>query len=184
MRTTAARLRPGGEVARGVARLRCARNGRNSRDAEILDPTAVVAESADIAPGVIVGPYAILEEEVSVGAGSRIESGAVIGAGASIGSHCRIYPRAVLYPGTMLGDRVLVHAGAVLGCDGFGYVRDEANGEYIQFPQQGRLIIEDDVEIGANATIDRGALAETRIARGAKLDNLVHIGHTSGSDAT
>jgi len=76
-----------------------------------------------------------------------------------------------------LGDRVVVHAGAVLGADGFGYVRDNATGAYTQFPQQGTLLIEDDVEIGANSTIDRGALKETRIRRGTKIDNLVHIGH-------
>ncbi len=82
-----------------------------------------------------------------------------------------------MYPGTTLGDRVIVHAGAVLGSDGFGYVRDRKTGRYEKFPQVGRLVIEDDVEIGANATIDRGALDETRIRRGAKIDNLVHIGH-------
>ncbi len=83
----------------------------------------------------------------------------------------------MLYPGTTLGDRVVVHAGAVLGADGFGYVRDPKTGAYTQFPQQGTLAIEDDVEIGANSTIDRGALAETRIRRGVKIDNLVHVGH-------
>ncbi len=83
----------------------------------------------------------------------------------------------VLYPGVTLGNRVAVHAGAVLGADGFGYVRDAETGEYLQFPQQGTLVIEDDVEIGANTTIDRGALEETRILRGVKLDNLVHVGH-------
>jgi UDP-3-O-[3-hydroxymyristoyl] glucosamine N-acyltransferase len=77
----------------------------------------------------------------------------------------------------MLGDRVIVHAGAILGSDGFGYVRDPKNGRYEKFPQVGRLVIEDDVEIGANTTIDRGALDETRIGRGTKIDNLVHIGH-------
>ena len=94
-----------------------------------------------------------------------------------IGEYCHIYPRVVLYPGTTLGNRVVVHAGAVLGADGFGYVRDPATGAYTQFPQQGTLSIEDDVEIGANSTIDRGALAETRIGRGTKIDNLVHVGH-------
>ena len=83
----------------------------------------------------------------------------------------------MVYPGTELGDGVIVHAGAVLGSDGFGYVRDHATGEYMKFPQQGRLVIEDDVEIGANTTIDRGALEETRIGKGTKLDNLVHVGH-------
>jgi UDP-3-O-[3-hydroxymyristoyl] glucosamine N-acyltransferase len=106
-----------------------------------------------------------------------IGAGAVIGRGVVLGRRCRIYPRVVIYPGTELGDGVVVHAGAVLGSDGFGYVRDDATCEYVQFPQQGRLVIEDDVEIGANTTIDRGALEETRIGRGVKIDNLVHIGH-------
>jgi UDP-3-O-[3-hydroxymyristoyl] glucosamine N-acyltransferase len=83
----------------------------------------------------------------------------------------------VLYPGTTLRDRVVIHAGAVLGADGFGYVRDPATGTYTQFPQQGTLLIEDDVEIGANSTIDRGALKQTKIGRGTKIDNLVHVGH-------
>jgi UDP-3-O-[3-hydroxymyristoyl] glucosamine N-acyltransferase len=83
----------------------------------------------------------------------------------------------VIYPGTQLGNGVIVHAGAVLGSDGFGYVRDETTGEYTKFPQQGRLVIGDNVEIGANTTIDRGALEETRIGPGTKLDNLVHVGH-------
>ena len=99
------------------------------------------------------------------------------GAGVKIGRACQIYPNVTIYPGTTLGDRVIVHAGAVLGSDGFGYVRDRKTGHYEKFPQVGRLVIEDDVEIGANATIDRGALDETRIHRGAKIDNLVHIGH-------
>ncbi len=86
-------------------------------------------------------------------------------------------PGAVIYPFVGLGNRVVVHAGAVLGADGFGYVRDVETGAYTQFPQEGTLHIEDDVEIGANTTIDRGALAETRIRRGTKIDNLVHIGH-------
>ena len=107
----------------------------------------------------------------------RIEAGAVICQGVRIGAHCHIYPHAVLYPGTTLGDRVMVHAGAVLGADGFGYVRDDISGAYTQFPQQGTLVIEDDVEIGANSTVDRGALKETRIRRGTKIDNLVHVGH-------
>jgi UDP-3-O-[3-hydroxymyristoyl] glucosamine N-acyltransferase len=83
----------------------------------------------------------------------------------------------VIYPFSQIGDRVVVHAGAVLGADGFGYVQDKETGAYTQFPQVGGLVIEDDVEIGANTTIDRGALSETRIRRGTKIDNLVHIGH-------
>jgi UDP-3-O-[3-hydroxymyristoyl] glucosamine N-acyltransferase len=126
---------------------------------------------------VSIGPGAILGDHASIGAWTRIEAAAVIGEGVVIGENCRIYPRAVLYPGVTLQNRVIVHAGAVLGADGFGYVRDSATGAYTQFPQQGALVIEDDVEIGANSTIDRGALAETRIRRGTKIDNLVHVGH-------
>jgi len=95
----------------------------------------------------------------------------------TIGRNCEIYPNVTIYSGTTLGDRVIVHAGAVLGSDGFGYVCDPKTGAYEKFPQVGRLVIEDDVEIGANTTIDRGALDETRIGRGTKIDNLVHIGH-------
>jgi UDP-3-O-[3-hydroxymyristoyl] glucosamine N-acyltransferase len=109
----------------------------------------------------------------------------VIGKHVQIGKFCKIYPRVVIYPGTKLGNWVVVHAGAVLGADGFGYVRDPATGAYTQFPQQGELVIEDDVEIGANCTIDRGALGATRIGRGAKFDNMVHVGHNCeiGEDA-
>jgi UDP-3-O-[3-hydroxymyristoyl] glucosamine N-acyltransferase len=109
----------------------------------------------------------------------------VVGEGVRIGDQCRIYPRVVIYPNTYIGNRVIIHAGAVLGADGFGYVRDPATGAYTQFPQQGGLIIEDDVEIGANCTIDRGALGATRVRRGAKFDNLVHVGHNCdiGEDA-
>ncbi|WP_263351843.1 UDP-3-O-(3-hydroxymyristoyl)glucosamine N-acyltransferase [Acidicapsa acidisoli] len=139
--------------------------------AATISPDAHVAETVSIGAGAVVGHGAVIGEF------SRVEAGAVIGNGVRIGEHCRIYPRVVLYPGTQVGDRVVIHAGAVLGADGFGYVRDRETGAYTQFPQQGTLVIEDDVEIGANSTIDRGALAETRIRRGVKLDNLVHIGH-------
>jgi UDP-3-O-[3-hydroxymyristoyl] glucosamine N-acyltransferase len=142
-----------------------------------VHPSAFVDSSALLEEGVSIGPHVVIERDVVIGRDTTIDAGAVIGAGAGIGSGCHIYPRVVLYPGTDLGDRVIVHAGAVLGADGFGYVRDPATGEYTQFPQQGRLVVEDDVEIGANATVDRGALEETRIASGTKLDNLVHVGH-------
>ncbi len=142
-----------------------------------VDECAAVSETAVLGEGVFIGPYAVIGPGAAIGAGTRIEAGAVIGEGVRVGAECRIYPRVVVYPGTELGDRVVVHAGAVLGGDGFGYVRDGATGEYVQFPQQGRLVIEDDVEIGANTTIDRGALEETRIERGVKVDNLVHLGH-------
>ncbi len=139
--------------------------------------SAVVAPDAKVDPGVLVGPCAIVGTHARIGDRTIIGAGAVIGENVTIGMHCHIYPRVVIYPGTTLGDRVVVQAGAVLGGDGFGYVRDSVTGEYTQFPQQGKLTIEDDVEIGANSTIDRGALEETRIRRGTKIDNLVHVGH-------
>jgi UDP-3-O-[3-hydroxymyristoyl] glucosamine N-acyltransferase len=142
-----------------------------------VHPTAVIGEGAELGENVTVGPCAVVGENAQIGAGTRIEAGAIIGEGVRIGEHCRIYPRAVLYPETRLGNRVIVHAGAVLGADGFGYVRDSATGAYTQFPQQGTLLIEDDVEIGANSTIDRGALKQTKVGRGTKMDNLVHVGH-------
>ncbi|HUX27866.1 MAG TPA: UDP-3-O-(3-hydroxymyristoyl)glucosamine N-acyltransferase [Terracidiphilus sp.] len=142
-----------------------------------VHPAAVVAPDAVLGADVTVGAGAVVEQSAQIGAGTRIESGAVVGRGVCIGAGCRIYPRAVIYPGSTLGDRVVIHAGAVLGADGFGYVRDNVTGAYTQFPQQGTLVIEDDVEIGANSTVDRGALKQTRIGRGTKIDNLVHVGH-------
>lgn len=142
-----------------------------------VHPSALI--EADVIRGrrISIGAYAVLEAGVHLGDETVIGAGVFIGRGVTLGRACKIYPRVVIYPGVTIGDRVVVHAGAVLGSDGFGFVRDDATGEYIQFPQQGRLIIEDDVEIGANTTIDRGALEETRIARGVKIDNLVHVGH-------
>jgi UDP-3-O-[3-hydroxymyristoyl] glucosamine N-acyltransferase len=137
---------------------------RAPQPAPFIHPTAVLAPGVEIGGGVSIGPHASIEQGVSIGPATVIGSGTVIGGGVRIGSNCRIYPRVVIYPGVALGDRVVVHAGAVLGADGFGYVRDRATGEYTQFPQQGTLVIEDDVE-------------ETRIGRGTKLDNLIHIGH-------
>ncbi len=142
-----------------------------------VHPAAVVPPDAMLAPGVVVGAGAVIGSHARIGEGTRIEAGAVLGDRVQVGEDCHIHPRAVLYPGVTLGDRVVVHAGAVLGADGFGYVRDSRTGAYTQFPQQGTLVIEDDVEIGANSTIDRGALQETRVRRGTKIDNLVHVGH-------
>ena len=144
---------------------------------ETVHPASVVHSSATLGAGVSVQARAVIREHVTIGDGTRIGEGCVIGAGVAVGRNCQIYPNVTIYPGTTLGDRVIIHAGAVLGSDGFGYVRDSKTGRYEKFPQVGRLVIEDDVEIGANATVDRGALDETRIRRGAKIDNLVHIGH-------
>jgi UDP-3-O-[3-hydroxymyristoyl] glucosamine N-acyltransferase len=139
--------------------------------------TAVIHSSAKVEPSVRVEAYAVIGEHAQIGEGTTIGEGCAIGTGVVLGSHCQIYPNVSIYPGTTVGDRVIVHAGAVLGSDGFGYVRDRKTGHYEKFPQVGRLVIEDDVEIGANASIDRGALDETRVRRGTKIDNLVHIGH-------
>lgn len=139
--------------------------------------TASIHPSAVLNPGVRVDECAVIREGAEIGDNTWIGAGCAIGAGVRIGSACEIYPNVTIYPGTTLGERVIVHAGAVLGSDGFGYVRDRKSGRYEKFPQIGRLVIEDDVEIGANTTIDRGALEETRIGRGSKIDNLVHIGH-------
>jgi UDP-3-O-[3-hydroxymyristoyl] glucosamine N-acyltransferase len=138
---------------------------------------AAVHSSAVLEAGVIVGHGAVVGARVCVGENTRIGAGCAIMAGVKVGQDCEIYSHVTIYAGSTLGDRVIVHAGAVLGSDGFGYVRDRKTGHYEKFPQVGRLVIEDDVEIGANTTIDRGALAETRIGRGTKIDNLVHIGH-------
>ncbi|MBA3916066.1 MAG: UDP-3-O-(3-hydroxymyristoyl)glucosamine N-acyltransferase, partial [Acidobacteriales bacterium] len=120
---------------------------------------------------------AVLGEHVTVGDESWIGAGCVLGDGVQVGRHCRLYPRVTVYCGTRIGDHVVVHAGAVLGGDGFGYVRDPETSTYVKFPQVGTLRIEDDVEIGVNTTIDRGALDETCVGRGSKIDNLVHVGH-------
>ena len=156
-----------------------------TRDSAGIHATAVVGPDAVLDPSVSIGPGAVIGAHAQIGAYTRIEAGAVVGNGVRIGEFCHIYPRVVIYPGATLGNHVIVHAGAVLGADGFGYVRDPETGAYTQFPQQGTLVIEDDVEIGANTTIDRGALGETRVRRGAKFDNLVHVGHNCdiGEDA-
>jgi UDP-3-O-[3-hydroxymyristoyl] glucosamine N-acyltransferase len=140
-------------------------------------PAAVVSSKARLGNDVVVGPHAVIRDGVEIGDRCQIGAGTVIGANSRLGEDCELYPNVTIYPGTRIGSRVIVHAGAVLGSDGFGYVRDKATGRYEKFPQVGRLEIEDDVEIGANTTIDRGALAITRIARGVKIDNLVHVGH-------
>ena len=142
-----------------------------------VHPSAAVHESAKLGEHVSIDSYASVEANVCVGNRSWIGANSVIGAGVEIGEDCNIYPNVTIYSGTKLGNRVVVHAGAVLGSDGFGYVRDPATGRHEKFPQIGKLEIQDDVEIGANTTIDRGALETTRIGQGTKIDNLVHIGH-------
>jgi UDP-3-O-[3-hydroxymyristoyl] glucosamine N-acyltransferase len=125
--------------------------------------------------GVSIGPYAVLGDGAQIGDRVVIDSHTVIGAGVEIASDCHFYPSTTAYSGTVVGKRVIVHAGARLGSDGFGYVFRE--GRHEKIPHVGRCIIEDDVEIGANTTIDRGSIDDTVIGAGTKIDNLVHVAH-------
>lgn len=135
-----------------------------------VDASAVLAEPVQVGAGAVVGAGA------EVGAGTIVGPRVVVGERCRIGRDCILHPGVVLYPGVVLGDRVILHAGCVVGSDGFGYARDD-DGSYIKFPQVGNVMVESDVEIGANTTIDRGALGSTRIGRGSKIDNLVQIAH-------
>jgi UDP-3-O-[3-hydroxymyristoyl] glucosamine N-acyltransferase len=153
--------------------------------AEVLHPpkqrepeihqSAVIAETADIALKVFIGAFVCIGENSTVGSGTQIRAGAKIGDNVTVGADCVINPNVFLEDGVTIGDRVILHAGVVIGTDGFGYVRGEMG--YHKFPQIGTVVIEDDVELGANTTVDRGALGRTRIGRGTKLDNMVHVGH-------
>lgn len=140
-----------------------------------IHATAVVSPQARLAASVAVGPYAVIEDGAEIGTGTQIGAHCAIGRGARLGERCRLYPHVTLYAGARLGARVIVHAGAVIGGDGFGYVFGD--GRYWKFPQVGTVEIGDDVEIGANTCVDRGALDATRVAGGTKLDNLVQVGH-------
>ncbi|MBN8441766.1 MAG: UDP-3-O-(3-hydroxymyristoyl)glucosamine N-acyltransferase [Thauera sp.] len=139
-----------------------------------IHPTASVASaipaSVQIDAGVVVEADVELGENVIIGAGCSIGRGSRIGAGS------RLAPRVVVYPGSVVGRDCIIHSGAVIGSDGFGFAR-EKDGRWVKIPQMGRVVIGDDVEIGANTTIDRGALDDTVIGRGAKLDNLIQIAH-------
>jgi UDP-3-O-[3-hydroxymyristoyl] glucosamine N-acyltransferase len=140
-----------------------------------IHPSATVAPDAKIGDGARVGPAAVIEPGAVIGNFSVIEAGCYVGRDATVGDHCVLYPRVVVYKKVRIGSRVTIHAGAVIGADGFGFVKDGAG--HIKFPQVGNVIIEDDVEIGANTCIDRGSLETTVIGRGVKLDNLIQIAH-------
>ncbi|HET7749503.1 MAG TPA: UDP-3-O-(3-hydroxymyristoyl)glucosamine N-acyltransferase [Terriglobales bacterium] len=142
-----------------------------------IHSSAVIEDSARLGRHVAIEPGVVIGEKAIIGDRSRIGAGSVIGPEVRMGSECNIAPNVTIYAGVRLGSRVIVHSGAVLGSDGFGYMRNSATGRYEKFPQIGGLEIGDDVEIGANTTVDRGALDLTIIGRGAKLDNLVHVGH-------
>jgi UDP-3-O-[3-hydroxymyristoyl] glucosamine N-acyltransferase len=140
-----------------------------------IHSTAVVAQTADIALTAYVGPNVCVGEHTHVGAYTRLEAGVVLGANVSVGDDCVLHPNVVLYDGVSVGNRVILHAAVCLGADGFGYVRHDHG--YQKFPQVGTVVIEDEVEIGAHTCVDRAALGRTRIGRGTKLDNMVHVGH-------
>ncbi len=140
-----------------------------------IHPSATIAPSAILGEKVKVGPNVVVEEAAGIGNGTVIEAGSYIGKGSRIGNGCTIYPRVVVYSNVEIGNRVIIHAGAVIGADGFGFVKDGRT--HVKFPQIGKVIIEDDVEIGANTCVDRGSLETTIVRRGAKLDNLIQIAH-------
>jgi UDP-3-O-[3-hydroxymyristoyl] glucosamine N-acyltransferase len=158
--------------ARAAAILR-----QEGRHDGFVHPSAVLDPGARLGECVEVGALCYIGPGVEIGARTRIGPGCVLLGETVIGEECELVARVTVYPQTRLGRRVIVQAGAVLGGDGFGFVPDPSTGTYEKFPQIGRLEIGDDVEIGANATVDRGALEATVIERGVKLDNMVHVGH-------
>ena len=149
-----------------------------------IHPSAVIDETAQIASDAFIGACACIGRGVKIGARVRVLANATIYEDVSIGADSIIHSGASVREGTQIGERVVVHNNAVVGSDGFGYAKTEEGG-WLKIPQTGRVVIEDDVEIGAGTTIDRASVGETRIARGAKIDNLVQIGHscTVGEDS-
>jgi UDP-3-O-[3-hydroxymyristoyl] glucosamine N-acyltransferase len=140
-----------------------------------VHPSAVIAASADIHLTVFVGPHVAIGEGTRILSGTRIEAGVVIGDHVQVGRDSVLHPGVTIYDDVTIGDGVILHAGVCIGADGFGYVRDDMG--YHKFPQRGTVIIEDEVELGAHSCVDRAALGRTRIGRGTKIDNLVHVGH-------
>ncbi|HLA95315.1 MAG TPA: UDP-3-O-(3-hydroxymyristoyl)glucosamine N-acyltransferase, partial [Pyrinomonadaceae bacterium] len=141
-----------------------------TNDSALISPSAILAEQ------VFIGAIVCIGDKSSVGEGSHLRAGAKVGDGVTIGKNCVLHPNVFVEDGCTIGDHVTLHSGVVIGADGFGYVRDD-EGNYHKFPQIGTVVIEDNVEIGANTCIDRGALGETRIGEGTKIDNLVQVGH-------
>jgi len=140
-----------------------------------IDPTVALGRGVVLAEGISLGAGVVLGDGARIGARARLDAHVVVGAGVEIGDDCHLYPGVTIYAGTRLHERVRVHAGARLGSDGFGYVfRD---GAHEKIPHVGRCIVESDVEIGANTTIDRGSIDDTVIGAGTKIDNLVHVAH-------
>ena len=150
-------------------------DARRERHPQGIHPTAVIDPTAQLDTDVSAGPYVVVEAGARVGRGTILHAGCTIGAEAVVGDHCLVYSRAVICHRVTVGNRVIIHPGAVVGSDGFGYATVE--GTHHKIPQVGTVRVEDDVEIGANTTIDRGTIDATVIGRGTKLDNLVQIGH-------
>jgi len=140
-----------------------------------IHPSAVIADSARIDPSVRIGPQCVIGEHVTIGARCTLLGGNHVRRESTLGEDVVLHPNVVLYPKTRVGNRVIIHAGTVIGSDGYGYVFDE--GRHLKVLQCGNVIIQDDVEIGANTAIDRGALGPTVIGEGTKIDNLVHVAH-------
>src|SRR5882724_8736517 len=140
-----------------------------------VHPTAIIAASAQVDPTAHIGPYCVVHEKVRIGARSVLQGGNHIGASCQIGEDVNLFSNVTIYARAEIGNRVRIHAGTVVGSDGFGYVQD--NGIHRKVPQIGNVIIREDVEIGSNVCIDRGALGPTIIGKGTKIDNLVQIGH-------
>ncbi len=141
-----------------------------------IHPTAVVAASAQLGADVSIGPYAVVGENVRIGDRTRLYAQVVVYDDARIGADCALHAHVVVREGVVIGQRVIIHSHVTIGCDGFGYAK-RPDGRWEKIPQAGRVVVEDDVEIGAGTQIDRASVGETRIRRGAKLDNLVQIGH-------
>jgi UDP-3-O-[3-hydroxymyristoyl] glucosamine N-acyltransferase len=141
-----------------------------------IHPSAIIAQSARIAPDAAIGAFVTVGEGCTIGPEVSVREGSFIGDGVEIGDHSLLYPNVVVRDGCRIGKRVIVHPGCVIGSDGFGFA-PKPDGTYEKIPQRGIVVIEDDVEIGANCTIDRATIGETRIERGVKLDNLIMIGH-------
>jgi UDP-3-O-[3-hydroxymyristoyl] glucosamine N-acyltransferase len=141
-----------------------------------IHPSALVRESAHIAEDAFVGPFVCVDENSNIGAATHLHAASIVGRNVRIGSNCTVHSNVIIEDDCTIGDNVILHSGVVIGADGFGYVPDENNTHH-KFPQIGTVVIENDVEIGANSCIDRGALGETRIGEGTKIDNLVQIAH-------
>jgi len=142
-----------------------------------VHPTAVIGRGATWQDPVAIGPHVTLGRDVRLGRNVRLGAGCVLGDGVQVGDDVELYPRVTVYSGTVIGDRVILHAGVVLGSDGFGYVPSGRGELPRKIPQVGRCLIGDDVEIGANATVDRGSVDDTVIGPGTKIDNLVQVAH-------